>query len=150
MFARWLLASLHLIALAVGASAIWARTVALRESPLTGAALRRAFRADTFWGIAAALWLVTGVLRAFAGFEKGAVYYLGNHLFLTKMALFLLVVALEIKPMVTLIRWRRAVASGAAVDASVAPALARISMIQSHILVVMILLAAAISRGIGG
>jgi putative membrane protein len=150
VFARWLLASLHLLALAIGAGGIWARTVALRSERLDAAELARVFRADTFWGIAAGLWLVTGLLRAFAGFEKGTEYYLSNHLFLTKMVLFLLVVALEIKPMVTLIRWRRAVARGDAVDASSAPALARISLIQSHVLVVMILLAAALARGVGG
>jgi putative membrane protein len=89
------------------------------------------------------------LVRAFAGYEKGTSYYLGNHLFLTKLALFAVIFALEIKPMLTLMRWRRAVARGEAVDTGAAPALARASMIQSHILVVMILLAAAMARGIG-
>ena len=44
------------------------------------------------WGIAAALWLVTGLLRAFAGLEKGTGFYLASPLFWTKMGLFLLVV----------------------------------------------------------
>ena len=66
------------------------------------------------------------------------------------MALFLLLVALEIKPMLTLMRWRRAVTRGEAIDTAPARGIARVSMIQSHILVVMILLAAAMARGIGG
>ena len=150
MLVRWILASFHLVALAIGAGGIWARTVALRSERLDQAELGRVFRADTFWGVAAALWLITGLLRAFAGFEKGAAYYLGNYLFLTKMALFLLLVALEIKPMLTLMRWRRAVTRGEAIDTAPARGMARVSMIQSHILVVMILLAAAMARGIGG
>jgi putative membrane protein len=149
MLIRWSLASLHLIALAVGASAIWARTVALRTVNLDRAALERVFRADLFWGIAAALWLATGVPRAFLGVEKGSSYYLHNRLFLAKMALFLVVFVMEIRPMTTLARWRRAARAGATVDTSAAPALARTSMIQSHILVAMILLAAAMARGIG-
>jgi putative membrane protein len=150
MLMRWLLASLHLLALAIGAGAIWSRTVALRSERLDPAALRRVFRADNFWAIAAVLWVVTGGMRAFMGYEKGTAYYVGNHLFVAKMVLFFTIVALEIRPIVTLIRWRRAAARGETVDTSAAPALARIGMIQAHILVVMILLAAALARGIGG
>jgi putative membrane protein len=64
------------------------------------------FRADTAWGIAAALWLITGLSRAFGHVEKEPVFYLRNGFFWVKMALFAFVFALELWPMTTFIRWR--------------------------------------------
>ena len=75
--------SLHLLALAIGLPAIVLRGRALK-GPLDDAGLRRLFSADNAWGIAAALWLVTGLLRAFAGLEKGSAFYLASALFWTK------------------------------------------------------------------
>ena len=57
------------------------------QAPLDVPALRRVFSADTWWGIAAVLWIGTGLVRAFGGYEKGAFYYLHNHLFWAKMGL---------------------------------------------------------------
>src|SRR5207247_3360302 len=86
MTIRWLLAAVHLLALGVGLGAEWARGRAL-QAPLDVPALRRVFYADTWWGIAAVLWIGTGLLRAFGGYEKGAFYYLHNHFFWAKMGL---------------------------------------------------------------
>ena len=86
MTIRWLLAAVHLLALGVGLGAVWARGRAL-QVPLDIPALRRVFYADTWWGIAAVLWIGTGLLRAFGGYEKGAFYYLHNHFFWAKMGL---------------------------------------------------------------
>ena len=105
MTVRWVVAALHLLALGIGLGAIWARGRALRGT-LDAPGLNRLFYADNWWGVAALLWLATGLFRAFGGLEKGTEYYVNNWLFLTKMGLFLLVVALEIWPMVTFIRWR--------------------------------------------
>src|SRR5918998_1467823 len=73
---------------------------------LDDAGLRRLFAADTVWAAAAGLWVATGLLRAFAGLEKGTEFYIGSPLFWVKMALLLAVVALEVWPMATFIRWR--------------------------------------------
>jgi len=86
MTIRWLLAAVHLLALGVGLGGVWARGRAL-QAPLDVPALRRVFSADTWWGIAAVLWIGTGLVRAFGGYEKGAFYYLHNHLFWAKMGL---------------------------------------------------------------
>jgi len=59
-------------------------------------------------GVAAALWLLTGLARAFGHVEKAPEFYLRNGFFWIKMALCVSVVALEIWPMVTFIRWRSA------------------------------------------
>ena len=66
---RLLLAALHLIALGIGLGAVWARGNALNR-PLDRAAMVRAFHADTWWGIAAVLWISTGLWRLLAGTEK--------------------------------------------------------------------------------
>ena len=52
---RITLASLHLLALAIGLMATVMRGSALRE-PFTPSSLKRALRMDVIWGIAAALW----------------------------------------------------------------------------------------------
>lgn len=156
---RLTLAWLHLIALGIGFWAVFARARALREAAreLPGtAALRRAFLADAQWGVAAALWLATGLWRYLGSTEKAIGYYNANHMFLTKMALFVVVVALEISPMITLIRWRGAVGragageiAAGAVDAATARRIATISHIQGAIVAVMVLTAVAMARGLG-
>src|SRR5213596_3235270 len=99
MTIRWLLAAVHLLALGLGIGAIWARGRALRGE-LDAAGLRRAFYADTWWGIAAVLWIGTGLARAFGGFEKGSVYYLHNHAFWAKLTLLAAILILEVGPMI--------------------------------------------------
>jgi len=148
MTARWLAASLHLLALGIGLGAVWARGRALRSS-LDAGTLRQVFFADTLWGLAAVLWISTGLWRLLAGLEKGTGYYLQNHLFLTKMALLALVLLLEIRPMITLIRWRKTVSRGEAPDTRAAPLLARISFVQAWLIVLMVFAAAGMARGMG-
>lgn len=111
MLIRWLVATLHLLALGIGLGAVWARGRALR-SPLDASGLRRMFSADTLWGVAAILWIATGLLRAFAGLEKGTTYYLQNYAFWIKMALLGCILLLEVWPMITLIHWRMLRARG--------------------------------------
>ncbi|HEY5940859.1 MAG TPA: DUF2214 family protein [Gemmatimonadales bacterium] len=145
---RLLLAGFHLLGLGVGLGAVWARGRAL-TSRLDPAGLRSVFLADNFWALAAALWLGTGLWRLLAGLEKDTTYYLHNHVFLGKMAFFALILALEIRPMVTLIGWRRRVARGEQPDTSGARLLARISFTQAGIVILMVFLAAAMARGYG-
>jgi putative membrane protein len=146
MLLQWLLAALHLLALGIGLGAVAVRAAALGSAPDPGA-LRRTFLADTAWGVAAVLWIVTGLWRAFGGVEKGTDYYLSNGAFLLKMALLVAILALEVRPMSTLIRWRVAGRRGQTVDAGAAPALARISWIQAALVVLMVFAATAMARG---
>ena len=148
MTTRWLLAGFHLLALGIGLGAVWARGRRL-SSPLDAAGLRSVFLADNYWGMAAGLWIATGLWRLLAGLEKDTAYYFHNHLFLGKMALFAIILALEIWPMITLIGWRRRVARGEQPDTSAAPLLARLSFAQAGLVVVMVFLAAGMARGYG-
>ena len=140
--------SLHLLALAVGLPAIVLRGRALK-APLDDAGLRRLFAADNAWGIAAALWLVTGLLRAFAGLEKGGAFYLASALFWTKMALFVAVVLLEVRPMVTFVRWRGVRRQGGVPDTTSARALDIINHVQMALVIVMVFVAGFMARGFG-
>lgn len=140
--------SLHVLALAIGLPAVFLRGRALKGR-LDADGLRRLFAADGAWGIAAVLWIVTGLLRAFGGLEKGTDFYLRSPLFWTKMALFLLVLLLEIRPMVTFIRWRAQVGRGQTVDTSAARGLYTLNHIELAIVVVMVFVASLMARGVG-
>ena len=71
MLMRWLLAALHLLPLGIGLGAVLWRGVSLR-GPLDRVALQRVFLADTLWGVAAVLWIVTGLMRVFGKASKRA------------------------------------------------------------------------------
>ena len=145
------MASLHLLALSLGMMATVLRGSALRE-PFTASSLKRALRLDAIWGIAAALWIVTGLWRLFGGTEKPLAYYLANHWFMAKMGCFLLVFLLEVSPMLTLMRARFALRRGGDASAIVVPAARRIAIIghvQATIMLVMIFMAVAMARGYG-
>ena len=148
MTARWLAASLHLLALGIGLGAVWTRGRALR-APANREVLRRVFAADSFWGLAALLWIGTGLWRLLAGLEKGTGYYLQNHVFFAKMGLLVIVLVLEIGPMLTLMKWRRIVARGEMPDTEGARRLATISFVQAGLVVLMVFAATAMARGMG-
>ncbi|MBI2160049.1 MAG: DUF2214 family protein [Candidatus Rokubacteria bacterium] len=143
-----IVAAVHVLALAIGLPSVFLRGRAL-AGPLDAERLRRLFAADNVWGIAAALWIVTGLLRAFGGLEKGAPFYLSSRLFWTKLGLFGLVFALEIWPMVTFIRWRRQLRNGHAPDTSRAAVLHRLNHLELVLVVVIVFVASLMARGFG-
>jgi putative membrane protein len=147
MLLTWLLAALHLLAFGIGLGAVFARARLLR-GPLDDAGLSRLFLADNLWGLSGILFLGTGLARLLGGFEKGTEYYLNHPLFLAKMGLFLLVLALEVRPAVVLVRWRLARRRGGTMDPGLAPGLARVSQAQAWALLAMLGLATAVARGI--
>ena len=115
---------------------------------LTGSeGLARVFVADSLWGVAALLWIATGLWRVFGGFEKGTFYYGHDQAFQAKMGLLVLILLLEIWPMATLIRWRIQLRRGPAVDTHTAPLLARVSYAQAGLVVLMVFAATAVARG---
>jgi putative membrane protein len=148
MTLRWLLAGLHLLALGLGLGAVWVRGRAL-SSRLDERGLRSVFLADMWWGIAAFLWIGTGLWRLLAGLEKNTAYYFQNHFFLAKMGLLAVILVLEVWPMITLIKWRRQVMRGELPVTRIAPALARISFAQAVLVILMVFLASAMARGYG-
>ena len=144
---RLSLAWLHLIALGIGLGAVVVRGAALRM-PLSKETLRRAFQSDALWGVAAALWVITGLWRVFGSTEKATAYYWSNHIFLAKMGLFVLIVILELRSAITLAKWRKQAPSGPEAQRT-AGMIAMVSHLQAALVVGVVLAAVAMARGYG-
>ncbi|WP_434610014.1 DUF2214 family protein [Pseudomonas sp. R1-7] len=148
MLAHWSLAAIHLLAFALGFWAVLTRGTALRRLAGGADVVRNVLVADNVWGLSALVLLVTGGMRAFAGYEKGSDYYLHQPLFHLKMTLFVLILLLEIAPMIALIKWRMALGKGAAIDSSRAGRFARISHLEALLLMLMVVAATGMARGV--
>ena len=140
--------ALHLLALAVGLPAVFLRGRAL-NGPLNEAGLKRLFAADTVWGIAAGLWIATGLVRGFGGLEKGSQFYLSSPLFWVKMSLLVAILLLEVWPMATFIRWRIARSRGQDPHKAPIGVLYAINQLQLAMVVVMVFVASLMARGFG-
>jgi putative membrane protein len=104
MIINSLMATLHHIAAFAVAATLVYEFVAFRRN-LTVEEARRILKVDTAYGISASLLVVVGLLRVFF-FEKGSAFYLNNHMYWTKMGLFILVGLLSIYPTVRFLKWR--------------------------------------------
>jgi putative membrane protein len=150
---RITLAVVHLLALGIGLGAVFARARSAHRIGQSPDALARTFYADNFWGVAAILWIASGLWRALAGTEKTPLYYWNNEIFFAKMGIFFFVLALEAWPMVTLIKWR--VAAGRkqlppdAELAQRAQVIARISDVQTLLIMAIVAAAVLMARGYG-
>jgi len=148
MLVKWLLAALHLLAFGFALAAVLARGRALRrlrdDDPRS---FRDVFVVDNIWGIAAAILLITGALRAFGGFEKGSYYYLHQPLFHLKMLAFIAIVALEVIPMFAFIKWRLAFKNREHIDTRRARRFARISHAEAALMIIMVIAATGMARG---
>jgi uncharacterized membrane protein len=103
-----LLASIHLLALAVGLAGVWTRARALRETLRDAEdprALRRAIVGGSWWGVAIVLWLTTGLWQLLGSTGASASHGF-TAAFLAKAALVVAIVVLEVWPLRTLVLWR--------------------------------------------
>jgi putative membrane protein len=114
--------------------------------PLDDAGWQRLLAADNLWGAAAGLWIASGAARVFYGGKEPAFYW-NNGLFWVKLALFLLVFALEVKPMMTFIRVRSARRRGTALPLVPAAAYRRANAAQLALVVGIVFVAAFMARG---
>lgn len=140
----WLSATfsaVHILGVALAFGGITARARALGRGDIPAA-----LGADNLWGISALVLLVTGLLRAFSTLEKGSGYYLASPAFHLKLTLFGLILALELWPMITLLRWRLQPQHR---DVGRAVLLARMSWLQLGLLLLVPFVAAAMARGLG-
>src|SRR4051812_46850009 len=145
MIGSALLSASHVLTMALGLGAVFARGRALAGT-LDAAGWRRLLAADNVWGIAAGLWIASGLARVFFG-GKEASFYWHNGFFWIKMALFAFVFVLEIAPMTTFIRVRAAQRRGAAVPAFSVDAYRRINTAEIVVVVVIVPIAALMARG---
>lgn len=148
MLSQWVLAAVHLFAFALAVWAVLTRGRAFSQLVAGHEDVKRVLLADNLWGLAALTLLVTGGMRAFGGYEKGSDYYLHQPLFHLKMTLFVLILLMELAPMITLIKWRIASSRGAALDTGRARLYARISHVEALLLVLMMVAATGMARGV--
>jgi putative membrane protein len=141
-----LIAAIHLITLGIGYGFIWMRAYQLSRVQDTKD-LKAVFFADNMYGLAALLWIATGLWRAFGGLEKGTDYYLASQTFWMKMGLFAAVFACEIYPMIVLIRWRLQLKKGQEPDLGKGRLLSRLSYAELLLLSAMVLVAVMMARG---
>jgi putative membrane protein len=151
VIARAFLSAVHVLALGLGLGSVFARGRRLRDlrrSPEDARAVASLLQADALWGLAALLWIVTGLGRVFGRLEKTPDFYLRNGFFWTKMALFALVFVLEIRPMLTFGRWRSARKRGAMpATGSSLESLIRINDAETAIVILIPFVAALMARG---
>jgi len=122
----------------------------LLRSELTAATMRRMARADMIVGLSATAVLLVGLARVFY-FEKGAAYYFHSWPFIGKLSMFILVALLSIYPTVTFIRWAKTLRQGGtpSVDAGTLRTLRRLIHAELAGVVLILLFAAMMARGIG-
>ncbi len=140
-------ASLHYLALGIGLGSVFVRARSFNRLAKGETVLATVLTADNFWGIAALLWIVSGLARAFAGLEKGTGFYLASPLFHLKMGLFLLIFLLELMPMIALIKWR--IKPAEHFDSAKARLFARISDLETLLIILIVFVAGAMARGVG-
>ena len=134
-------AFLHHVAAFALVAALVVEFVLIRDE-LNATTARRLARADMVLGISAGVLLVVGLLRVFY-FEKGSSFYFHNASFIAKLVLFVLVALLSIYPTVKFISWRKGI------DAASVPAIRRIIHLELVGVVLILLFAALMARGIG-
>jgi len=107
---------------------------------------------DLIYGIAAAVVLITGLLRWFvrAEFFKGAEFFNTNPLFHIKITLFVVVVLLSIFPTVKILKWRKMARSNETFEVGAREAKKQLMFIRIELLLVALipLLAVMVARGI--
>jgi putative membrane protein len=149
MFTDWALASLHHLAIFTLAATI-AAELAILMGIIDAKAIVRLAAIDAGYGAAAAAVVIFGVARVIWG-AKGYEYYLANHIFWTKMALFLIVGLLSIRPTFRYLAWRRQLRANAAF----APATAEVARMRAYLwaeaafFLAIPVAAAAMARGYG-
>jgi putative membrane protein len=140
-----LLSAIHVLTLALGLGSLGMRGRALAR-PLDEAAWKNLLAADTAWGVAAGLWIVSGLARVFWG-GKTPAFYWHNGLFWTKLALFGVVFAIEVRPMITFIKVRSARSAGTPLPPFSREAYLRINSVEIVLVVIIVFVAAFMARG---
>jgi putative membrane protein len=144
-----LFAFLHHAAAFVLFGSLFTELVLLRQT-LTESVARSLLRMDAVYGVSAGVLVIVGLVRVYFT-EKGAAYYLHSGTFIAKIVLFVIIGLLSIGPTRTFVGWRKTLRGGgtpALADAQ-RSALRRTIHIELTLLMLLILCAALMARGIG-
>jgi putative membrane protein len=143
------LAYLHFAAIIVLFSFLTVQAVLLRTTP-DERVVRLLGRSDIWAAAAAGATLVTGFLRAGLG-AKGGDFYFNAWPIYVKIALFVIVGLMTIKPTLAYIRWRKAFEQDAAwsVPAAEHAAVRKRVMAEVHVGALIPIFAVIMARGLG-
>jgi putative membrane protein len=142
-----ILAYLHFLAILTLVVFISSEAALCRVDWLNAKVVERLVAVDRIYGIAAGAVLLTGVARTWWGI-KGTSWYWHQPLLHLKLALFIIVGLMSIKPTLMFIRWRRELRATGALPAEDQVRTARKwVMIQAHIIAVIPLAAVFLARG---
>jgi putative membrane protein len=138
----------HLAAFAV--VALLTVELVLLRGEINVANARTLLRMDAAFGIAALVLLIVGFSRVFFT-EKSSAYYFHSATFLAKLALFIVVGLLSIYPTLEFLRWRPALREqrAPALEPATRRKLRMVVHLELTLIVVILLLAAMMARGIG-
>lgn len=147
----FLVAAIHLLSLVLGVTALVRRAAAIEVVRTTRdeAQLGRVFFWDNVYGGVAVVWLGSGVYRAFGGLEKGAAYYLGNHVFWLKMLALVALLGAEAFIAVRLVRYRIEKSKKQPLDWKPLDGLSRLHRVEWALILVMVVSAVFMARGVG-
>lgn len=139
---------LHYLTVMMMAGGAVAELYLLRLAP-TPATLTLLPRVDRFYGITAALVLVTGILRMVYG-GKGPDWYWHNGLMHALLGVFALAAAVSVIPTLRFLRWQRSVAAGgAAPDEATLRSTRSLVHAQLMLMAVVALLITLVAKGYG-
>ena len=143
-----LLAYLHYLSIILTGGFLVGELVVCRPG-MTAEQLRRLPVIDIVFFVSTLAALATGLLRLFF-YAKGVGFYTGNPFFWAKMALYVIIATLSIKPTLTFISWKRRVAGGGTAPTGDEIAGARRFIhLELGLLALMPLMAVLMARGIG-
>jgi putative membrane protein len=143
-----LTAYLHYLAIIVTASFLVAELVLCRPG-LSADHVRLLPRYDILFFAAALVALATGLARLFV-WGKGFGFYLPNPAFHAKMALYVAIALVSVRPTLAYIRWNRALGEGGVLPAGADVArVRRLLHVELGLLALMPLMAVLMARGIG-
>lgn len=150
MILESLLAYAHLLAILTLVVFISSEAALCRPEWMNAKTVERLVTVDRIYGIAAGVLFVTGLVRIYYG-VKGPDWYWGNWLLHVKIAAFVAVALISIKPTLRFARWRRELrASGALPADEEVRAVRKLVMLQAHIIPLIPLAAVFLARGFGG
>jgi putative membrane protein len=130
---------------AFGMFVILATEFSMLRRPLNAALVRTLARVDLLYGIVALVGLGFGLTRAVYGI-KGWAFYSSNPIFWSKLALFVVIGVISIRPTIMFLRWRKIAKE---IDAAEQALVARWVTAQLVLIFVLPLLAVLMARGIG-
>ena len=122
--------------------------LALCRGALDRPAVERLTLADGLYGLSSGLVLVAGTARVVFG-AKGWVFYVGNPVFWIKIALFLVIAGLSVRPTFIFVRWRKTLREGGVIGAEQTAAVRRWLHAEAVVLFFIPIAAALMARGIG-